>query len=188
VNDINAVLVEISPMGDTEYVDAVKQSVLETLEFEAGRKGTIVGYQCDVEARKVVFLTETGAWITSAVLLVAVTLYSLRSQFGLVVERTKEIGVLKAMGWTDVNVTIQILWESLLQGLAGGIIGIIVGCFVVFLALYVGLVSLQNLVMPLSPLILVFGLVASLGGGIVAGVLPAWHAARLQPAEALRHF
>lgn len=108
VNDINVVLVEISPIGDIDYVNTVKRSVLETLEFEVGKKGSIAGYQCDVKARKVVSLTENSAWITSVVLFIAATLYSARSQFGSVVERKKEIGILKAMGWTDIDVTKQI--------------------------------------------------------------------------------
>ena len=188
VNDINAVLVEISPIGDTEYVNTVKQSVLETLEFEAGKKGAIAGYQCDVEARKVVFVTENGAWVTSIILLAAAILFSIKSQFGSVVERTKEIGILKAMGWTDLNVTKQIFLESLIQGLVGGIIGVILGYLIVLLVPLFGLVPLQNLVLTVSPLILIVGVITSLSGGILAGVLPAWRAAKLQPAEALRHF
>ncbi len=188
VNDINVVLVEISPIGDTEYLNTVKQSVLETLEFEAGKEGTIAGYQCGVKARKVVSLTENSAWITSAVLLVAATLYSLRSQFGSVVERTKEIGVLKAMGWTDIDVTKQIFFESLLQGLSGGIIGAIIGYLISFLIPLFGLVSIQNLVFAVSPMLLLLGLVSSISAGIIAGIIPAWRAAKLQPAEALRHF
>ena len=188
VNDINAVLVEISPIGDTEYVNTVKQSALETMEFEAGKKGTIVGYQCDVEARKVVFITENSAWVTSIILIAAASLFSLKSQFGSVVERTKEIGILKAMGWTDLNITKQIFLESLLQGLIGGIVGVILGYLIVLLVPLFGLVSLQNLVLTVSPLILSVGLITSISGGILAGILPAWRAAKLQPAEALRHF
>ena len=188
VSDINVVLVEISPIGDVEYLNSVKQSVLETLEFEVGKKGAIVGYQCGVKARKVASLTEDSAWITSVILLVTATLYSLRSQFGSVVERTKEIGILKAMGWTDIDVTKQIFFESLLQGLLGGIIGLIIGYLITFLIPMLGLVSIQNLVFAVSPVLLLFGLISSIVGGIIAGIIPAWRAAKLQPAEALRHF
>jgi len=61
---------------------------------------------------------------TSIILLVAATLFSLKSQFGSVVERTKDIGILKAIGWADFDITKQIFFEALLQGLAGGIVGI----------------------------------------------------------------
>ena len=125
----------------------VEQSVLETLESYAGQERSYSWLPVWLSARKVVSITEDSAWITSIVLLVSVTLFSVKSQFGSVVERTKEIGVLKAIGWTDSDITKQVFLESLLQGLAGGIIGIGVGYLVTFLIPQLGLVSTQNLVL-----------------------------------------
>ena len=188
VSDANVVLVEISAEGDVEYLSNVKQSVLETLEFYAGKKGVTVGYQCDVSARKVVSITEDSAWVTSIILLASATLFSVKSQFGSVAERTKEIGVLKAIGWADSDITKQVFLESLLQGLAGGIIGISLGYLVTFLLPQFGLMSTQNLVLTVSPFLALLGMIVSLGGGILAGLIPAWQASKLQPAEALRRF
>ena len=188
VRDINIVLVEVSPKGDSAYINTVEQSVLGNLESYAGQTGAIVGYQCGSIARKVVSVNETSAWAISFVLLACVTLFSLKSQFGSVVERTKEIGILKAIGWTDSDVTKQVFIESLLQGLAGGTIGVGFGYLVTFLVPQLGFVSSQNLVLAVSPLLVLIGLIISLGGGILAGTIPAWRAAKLQPAEALRRF
>ena len=188
VREANVVLVEISPQGDEAYINTVKQSVLQTLESYAGRKGALSGYQCDVEARKIIPVTETSAWVTSIVLFASVTLFSLKSQFGSVVERTKDIGILKAIGWADSDITKQIFIESFLQGLAGGIVGIGLGCVIILLIPQLGLVSAQNLVLTIPPLVVIIGLITSLSGGIVAGIFPALRAAKLQPAEALRHF
>ena len=188
VSDVSIVLVEISPEGDVETLRIVKQSVLETLELEAGKKGVTVGYQCDVSARKVVSITEDSAWVISIVLLASATLFSVKSQFGSVAERTREIGVLKAIGWADSDITKQVFLESLLQGLAGGIIGISLGYLVMFLLPQFGLMSTQNLVLTVSPFLALLGMIVSLGGGILAGFIPAWQASKLQPAEALRRF
>jgi len=188
VSDINVALVEISPIGDMEFINAVKKSVLESVEFEVGKKGAIAGYQCGMKAREVISLTENGAWITSTILLIAVTLFSLKSQFRSVIERTREIGILKAIGWTDIDVTKQIFLESLLQALLGGVTGLIIGYSIILLIPMLGLVSMQNLVLTVSPMLLFFGPIFSIGGGIIAGLIPAWRAAKLQPAEALRQF
>ncbi len=188
VKDINVVLVEISPEGDPAYISAVEQSALETMESYAGQAGAIVGYQCGVAARKVVSITNDSAWAISVVLLVCVMLFALKSQFASVVERTKEIGILKAIGWTDFDITKQVFLESLLQGLVGGIIGLGVGYLVTFLIPSLGLVSTQNLVLAVSPVLALLGVVLSISGGILAGIFPAWRAAKLQPAEALRRF
>ena len=188
VSEINVVLVEISPEGDVEYLSSVKESVLETLEIQAGEKGFIVGYQCDVSARNVVSITEDSAWVISIILLASATLFSVKSQFGSVAERTKEIGVLKAIGWANSDITKQVFLESLLQGLAGGIIGVSLGYLVTYFIPQMGLVSTQNLVLTVSPFLVLLGLIVSLSGGIIAGLVPAWQAAKLQPAEALRRF
>lgn len=188
VSDYNAVLVEISPNGGVDYLNTVKQSVLETLEFQAGKKGATVGYQCGVSARKVVSITQESAWATSIILLVSVTLFLVKSQFGSVTERTKEIGLLKAIGWANSDITKQISLESLIQGLAGGFIGIVLGYILIYLLPQLGLVSTQNLTLSVSPFLAIFGLIVSLIGGIIAGLVPALQASRLQSAEALRRF
>jgi putative ABC transport system permease protein len=188
VRDINVVLVEISPEGDSAFIAAVEKSVLETIESYGGQAGAIVGYQCGVAARKVVPVTEDSAWAISVVLLVAVMVFALKSQFASVAERTKEIGTLKAIGWTDSDVMKQVFLESLLQGITGGLIGVGVGYLVAFLIPQLGLVSTQNLVLSVSPSLVLIGLLVSIGGGTLAGIIPAWRAAKLQPAEALRRF
>jgi putative ABC transport system permease protein len=182
------VLIEISPKGGVDSLNSVKQSVLETLELQAGEKGATVGYQCGVSARKVVSITQESAWTVSIILLISVTLFLVKSQFGSVAERTKEIGLLKAIGWADSDITKQVFLESLLQGLAGGIIGISLGYLVTFLLPQFGLMSTQNLVLTVSPFLALLGMIVSLGGGILAGLIPAWQASKLQPAEALRRF
>jgi len=188
VRDINVVLVEISPEGDSAQIIDVEQHVLRTIESYGGQAGAIVGYQCGVAARKVVPITEDSAWAISVVLLVSVMFLALKSQFASVVERTKEIGILKAIGWTDSDITKQVFLESLLLGIAGGIIGVGFGYLFTFLIPQLGLVLTQNLVLTISPFLVLLGLLLSISGGTLAGIVPAWRAAKLQPAEALRRF
>lgn len=188
VRDINVVLVEVSPEGDSAYISAVEQSVLGTMELYAGQAGAIVGYQCGVAARKVVPVTEDSAWTISVVIVVSIMLFTLKSQFASVVERTKEIGILKAIGWTNSDIVKQLFLESLLQALAGGILGVGIGYLVTFLIPKLGLLSTQNLVLLVSPFVVLLGLILSVSGGIFAGAFPAWKAAKLQPSEALRRF
>ena len=188
VRDINVVLVEISSEGDSTHINAVEQSVLETVESYGGKVGALVGYQCGVAARKVVPITQDSAMAISLVLLVSATLFALKSQFASVAERTKEIGILKAIGWTDSDIMKQVFLESLLLGFTGGIIGVGLGFLVTSVILQIGLVPSQNLILAVSPFYVLLGLLFSIGGGTLAGIIPAWRAAKLQPAEALRRF
>ncbi len=99
-----------------------------------------------------------------------------------VTERTREIGVRKAIGARSSDITWQFLLEAMTLTGVGGVIGIIVA---------VGVVLLLPVISPLqtavSPFAILAGEVVSIGVGLIFGVWPAVKAARLDPVEALRY-
>ncbi len=98
-----------------------------------------------------------------------------------VMERTKEIGTLKAVGWTNGNVMTMIILESTFIGIIGGILGIIFG-YLLSLALgkLIGISTVVTLATVIESFI--FALVI----GIIGGAYPAYVASKLNPIEALR--
>ena len=97
-----------------------------------------------------------------------------------VTERTKEIGVRKAIGARSLDIITQFLIEAVTLTALGGILGILIG---------VGLSLLIQLIMPSyipiwAPIV---GFCVSVGIGLVFGLLPAWKAARLDPIDALKY-
>lgn len=99
-----------------------------------------------------------------------------------VTERTREIGVRKAIGARRAEILFQFLIESVVLTSIGGVLGILIGSGV---ALLVNLVSGFSVSMPWWSFALGIGF--SAGVGIFFGMLPAWRAARLDPIEALRY-
>jgi putative ABC transport system permease protein len=99
-----------------------------------------------------------------------------------VTERTREIGVRKAIGARSRDITWQFLFEAMALTGTGGLIGLLVGATIVFL---VPIVSQLNAVVPIWAVITGFSV--SVGIGLVFGVWPATKAARLNPVEALRY-
>lgn len=98
-----------------------------------------------------------------------------------VMERTREIGTLKAIGASDNSVLALFVIESGLLGMVGGVIGIIIAAFI---ALIVNLFGFQAVVD--LPLVL-FALAFSFSIGVISGILPARQASMLPPIEALRY-
>jgi ABC-type lipoprotein release transport system permease subunit len=103
-----------------------------------------------------------------------------------VLERTREIGVLRALGWRRRQVMGMVLRESLILGVLGGVGGILVG-----LGMSSAIGGLPGLLGVLevtySPQLFVRALLIALATGALGGLYPAWRATRMRPVEALRH-
>ena len=98
-----------------------------------------------------------------------------------VTERTKEIGIRKAIGARRRSILMQFLFESSVICLIGGVIGIVLATLLTFL--------INAVLMPasLSPAILVTAVIISIMVGVLSGIVPAWRGARLDPIESLRY-
>ena len=103
-----------------------------------------------------------------------------------VFERTKEIGVLRAMGWSRWRVMTLILMEAAALGVAGGVVGVALGWGALhILGMLPQTASIVSSTLPLRTLL--DGLIMAILVGVAAGSIPAWRGAQLSPVEALRH-
>ncbi len=110
------------------------------------------------------------------------------TMFTSVLERTKEIGVMKAIGARNRDILSIFIIEAGLLGVVGGIVGIIIGLSLAFFVSGVAGAALGDIDLSVQisfPLIL-FAMVFSLLIGIVSGIIPAMQASKLNPIEALR--
>lgn len=99
-----------------------------------------------------------------------------------VTERTKEIGLLKAIGAKQKDILAQFLMESVVMTLIGGIVGIVLGILGAF-----GIAQVAGIPFVLSIPAIAIAVGVSTLVGIVFGLYPARRAARLSPIDALRH-
>jgi ABC-type antimicrobial peptide transport system permease subunit len=126
-------------------------------------------------------------------------------------KRVRELGTLKALGWTQFQVVRQVVGESLAQGLAGGLLGVGLGVAIAAAieafgptltassstgggadAFGLGALTARTvsdriaLTAPIAVPILLIGLALAIAGGLIAGAAGALRASRLRPADALR--
>jgi len=130
-------------------------------------------------------LAHASAWGTSSIALLIGILGIANTMAMSVYERTREIGILRALGWKRRQVLILIQLEALILGLGGGFAGIVFGwCALHLLA---ALPQTANIVSTSLPvLVLAESLGIAVLAGLIAGALPAWRASKLSPVEALR--
>jgi putative ABC transport system permease protein len=126
------------------------------------------------------------AWGTSSIALLMGILGIANTMAMSVFERTREIGILRALGWKRWRILLLIQTEATVLGFGGGILGIGVGWGA--MRLLSALPQTASIVSAsVSPLHLLEALGIAVLSGLVAGAIPAWHAAHLSPVEALRH-
>jgi putative ABC transport system permease protein len=103
-----------------------------------------------------------------------------------VAERTREIGIKRSIGASRGRIVRELVVESSLIGLTGGIIGLVLGAIVVLVVNEMGRSS-GTILFQLTFETAAFAIVFSTVLGALAGLAPAWTAARLDPVEALRY-
>ena len=107
------------------------------------------------------------------------------TMFTSVLEKTKEIGTMKAIGAKNRDILMIFLFNSGMVGLVGGILGVMLGAIV-----SAGLQSMMGSMTAgggLSIALMVEGLLLAVSIGVISGVIPAYRASKLKPVDALRY-
>jgi putative ABC transport system permease protein len=123
-----------------------------------------------------------ASWIISIITILGSSIALMNIMIVSVTERTREIGVRKALGATKVTISVQFFIETLLIGQIGGLVGIVLGILIGFA--FAGIMNFAFVI----PWMAIFAAFAtSFMVAIVSGLYPAIKASKLDPIEALRY-
>ncbi len=175
-------------VADADAIDATKSAITALLEERHGAYGTDADFSISDQAQ----LLDTFSSVTGLLTLLLGGIASISLVVGgigimnimlvSVRERTREIGIRKAIGARASDILLQFLVEALVLSLAGGFLGIALG-----IAASVVIGALAGWGFQFNPFTVVVAVGFSLAVGVVFGVWPARQAARLDPITALRY-
>ena len=184
---LTGVQAKVSPGAN---LDAIEQKIKDAEKRIRGQDDIAVTTPKKIKEQIGGFLGVLNIVIISIALisLLVAALGIMNSLFTSVLQRTKEIGTMKAIGATTYQILFIFITESAILGFFGGIIGLMIGVGIAYAAFTVintlGFVKLVFSV-PLS--LIVLSVVFSTLVGIISGLIPALRASRLEPVDALRY-
>jgi putative ABC transport system permease protein len=103
-----------------------------------------------------------------------------------ILERTREIGILKAVGAKGADITKMIIYESAMLGASGGLLGCLISFGLLIQGLMIPITSTAALPISLFPEALIYGMILSVAISILASLYPLWKAIRVRPNEVLK--
>ncbi len=174
----------------TDLADKIKEKLRKFKGQDEGKEDFFVQSFSDyIETFGNVLAVINGVLVLIALVsLFVATVNIMNTMYTAVIERTKEIGVMKAVGATNRSIMFVFMVESGLLGLVGGLVGVLLGYLIAKIGGYVAAVSGYSSLYPVFPWYLTFGCLAfAFFVGTIAGFLPARQASKLHPVDALRY-
>lgn len=190
-NTVNAIAVKVK---DPDNINKVKAGVERVLRKERGvdegKEDFVVETPQKIleSVNSALFAVQLFVYVIAAIALAVGGIGIMNTMYTSVMERTKEIGILKSIGATNSAIFSLFFVESGLMGMAGGLAGIAVGTAFAYALAFAGRIALGTdlIQIQISPLLITGALAFSFIIGIIFGVLPAYQASKLRPVESLR--
>lgn len=180
-NKVSTIVVKVN---DNANVTQVSQTIQNT--YPNDLSATTAADQAN-RINQSLGVINTASWAISLLAIIIGGIGVINTMIMSVFERTREIGVLKAVGWKSSRILAMILGESIVLTLVAAVIGIILGVVGVeiILNLLSSTGSVIKPVLSLDTLLRAFGV--ALLVGVIGGLYPAYRASKLAPTEALRY-
>ncbi|MDO8727861.1 MAG: ABC transporter permease [Candidatus Methanoperedens sp.] len=192
-NQYTSMVIKASDASMVDYVKAdIEEKLMSSRQVNPRTKDFTVIASASIR-EQMSEVTQTLSLFLSAIAAISLLVGAIgiaNTMFMSVMERTKQIGLLKAMGAGEREIMKLFLIESGIFGLVGGIAGAGLGIAISLIIPYLGIQALGfggGLKATITPGIVLFALGFSVVIGILSGIIPARHAAKMRPVDAIRY-
>jgi putative ABC transport system permease protein len=178
--DMNIILVEVT---DSRIHSQVISQLKQRMKYFS-----VSSYNCYQPASETMTIIEKASRLLAILIFIFLLIFSAKTQLTSLLERSREIGILKSLGWSNTRLSNQIIFLSLIQAFIGVIIGIFLG-FLIILLLNSNQIRLFNLVefnfrIRIIPVLIVL----TLTGGLIAGIFPIIKLSRSKAGDMINNF
>lgn len=190
----NSILVKVTDVSAVTQVMADADAKLAISRHVANLKKDYSLRSAQAQAQRLADVTSTMTLFLGAIAAVSLLVGAVgiaNTMFTAVIEKTREIGIMKAIGAKNADILLVFMLNAAMVGLVGGVLGVLLGTIVSKLIPYLGI----SLFLPgggqmstvISPGLIIGSLFLAIGIGIISGVIPAYRASKLRPVDALRY-
>jgi len=179
--ELHDLIVQVESLEAVRPVERVIRHILSSNHDKEDYQ-IVVPLHLLVQARRTKFIFNIVLGSIAAISLLVGGIGIMNITLASVMERTREIGIRRAMGAKKRHIIFQFLTETLLLALLGGTLGIVIGVVAPWLVEHF---AGMRTIVTLWSLLLAFGISAAVG--LAFGIYPAYRAATMDPIEALRH-
>jgi putative ABC transport system permease protein len=162
--EMNIVLVEVSD-------SRIQKRVIDQIKKEMNYL-SVSSYNCYEPAASVMGIIEKSSGVLTIMIFLFLIIFSTKTQLTSIMERSRELGILKSLGWSDFQLSRQIIFSSLIQSVIGVTVGCLIGVLIILLmnSNNFRLFDMMKFQLQFSSILPLF--VLSLTGGIIAGIFP----------------
>jgi len=181
-DEIDGIYLQLEQNADTVSTAEVVRGILNATHRNAGDFSVVVPAELLAEQRRTQRIFDVVMVSIASISLLVGGIGIMNIMLASILERTREIGVRRAVGARQMDIVRQFMIEAVLISFAGGMIGIGFGFGIS--QIIAALAGWQTIVTPVS---IVLAFAVSVSVGLVFGIYPATKAARLDPVEAIRY-
>ncbi len=178
--DMNIVLVEVTDAR-------IQKRVIDQLKAKLSYL-SVSSYNCYQPASEVMSNMESTSSVLAVVIFIFLIIFSAKTQFTSLMERFREIGILKSLGWSNSELGSQIILISAFQSLTGALAGIVAGWLLIMLMNFWEIRLFNDMEFQFQTTGIPLLLLLSLAGGLIAGIFPIIKLYRTKAGEMINNY